>query len=327
MTHKKISRKSLRRIRMTLYFVSILLLIIAVCAGIVGMRFYFSHLTAPKQTGLGGVLSGPKNDYIMIGSSHTALSYILPDMEKAFKAKVYAISYNGLNFSLMLPILEILVKKGILDDTNLIVECYTGTSVVPPNLQDVQLFYHAPPALKKDIIKLLEDNGHLSNKNLFYLLFSSSNDDIITSPITNRIIDRIFYHGIQTSIKSPGMSEAAFAKVVSPVKGKGLCLAPKNIEALHKIIKLLQDHKINTVFVESPMPAAIESDPSYTENKQTLRKIITKSGFPYIDGALKFKNDDHNMFMDAGHLSSAGRKIFTAKVITAIQSRKNSSHK
>jgi len=310
-----IPKKTSRRFLLTLYFVSILLLILFSCVGVAVLKFYFSHLTGPKQTGLGGVLSGVKNDYILLGSSHTALSYQLPEMEKSLDARIYAISYNGLSFSLMYPILQFLSEKDLLKNVHIIIECYTGTAVIKPNLQDIRLYYHAPPALKKRIIKLLADNNQLTKANLYHLLFSSSSKDIVCSPIVNPILDKIFCHGIQTHINSPGMSQNDFATIISPVKGKGLCLDPQNINALNRIFKLLVKNKIQAVFVESPMPAVIESDPSYKQNKEELKKIISKAGFIYIDGAKNFPVNDHNMFMDAGHLSSTGRHVFTKKII------------
>jgi lysophospholipase L1-like esterase len=74
------------------------------------------------------------------------------------------------------------------------------------------------------------------------------------------------------------------------------------------------------IFVDTPMPQPVISNPTIQALKKNFRDILTARHFPYIDGDLGFPVDDPSLFSDGNHLSSKGREEFTSVISAELKS-------
>jgi len=289
---------------------------VALLAFVLSIKFSFSHLTVPAAIGFGEVIKNTP-DVLFIGSSHTRKSYDVRQFEKETGRQAYLLAYNGLNYYFMLPVIEYLLDQETLPST-LVIENYVSTASAAPRLQDKNLYYHAPPALKTSLLDALRENG-VDFQQLYDLVVASKNQDIVSSVAVNPLLNRVFYKGTHARPLTGHISETQFSELTAPwlhaPPGH-----PEQIRALEDLLALLKERKVNAVFVESPMPAPIEQDPVFHSTKKSLAAVIRNSGFEYIDGAEGFPVDDFMNFFDAGHLSVRGRKLFTKRIAKRLRS-------
>lgn len=291
------------------------------CTGLL-VKFYYSHQLTSKHVGLNGVLNESSTiDYLFIGSSHTRMSYDMRLFEKGTNSNSYVVAYNGLSFYYLYPLLKYIVEETDLDIKHFVIESYVLTASTEPVIQDKNLFLSAPPLLKKELLAASSRSTNpLSWKEYYELGISSKNQDLSVSPITEIFLARAYYHGTQQNVGTGSIAEDDFNELKSPLEGDGVTIYSQQREALNNILKLCREHKLKVLFVESPVPSRVEADFVYKKNKILLQKIIKDGGYLYIDGADNYPTGDYKNFLDAGHLSTKGREMFTRKTVKKLLS-------
>jgi hypothetical protein len=82
---------------------------------------------------------------------------------------------------------------------------------------------------------------------------------------------------------------------------------------------LAGSHHIALIFVDTPMPAPVSSNPVIRSFRNEFHDIVTARGLPYVDGNQGFPVDDPSLFSDSNHLSSKGREEFTARIAVPLK--------
>jgi hypothetical protein len=246
------------------------------------------------------------------------MSYDLQLFEQITGKNSYIIAFNGLSYAFSYPLIKLILENENVKIKTLIIENYILTALEQPVLQDENLFYGSPPALKLEYLKLLEQTGKLTWRDYYHLLVSSKTDAIITAPIANHFINKMFYKGSYINRQTGCLPAKKFNQLTFK-SATGRSLPKIQLQALTNLFKLLRKHHVTVIFIESPLPQPIETAPLLQHYKQRLAKIIKAANFAYIDGANGFPINDHRNFLDKGHLSTRGRALFTREIITKIQ--------
>jgi len=305
--------------------ITFILLSVLLTGGGLVFKLNYSHELTSKHAGLNGVLSETKPvDYLLIGSSHTRMSYDMRLFEKETDTNSYVVSYNGLSFYYLYPLLKYIVEETDLDIKNFVIESYVVTASTQPTIQDKNLFLSAPYSLKNELLSASEKSSQpLTWKEQYELVISSKNQDLAVNKITDHFLAKTYYKGTQQNVNSGTISRESFERLKSPLDGNGVTIHRQQREALEKILALCTKHKLKVTFIESPVPANVESNVVYRANKQVLKKVIEESGVVYIDGATGYPIKDYKNFLDAGHLSKQGREIFTRQIAKEFLSADN----
>jgi len=281
---------------------------------LVTIKFFTEHLLAPRNMGLNGALVQRNLDLLLIGSSHTRQSYDIRLLEKTTGLSAFALAYNGDDLKTMSQIIDYLVSRPDRCPRYIVVEAYSALLGRKPDLQDPRYFFDAPPALKMRIIRtyLSEHRRPSALLDVFDLVVNRGNEAIVTYPVNSLLLKRLAYRGGPTGIKTPGVSAEQFSHFTSDATSGQP--DPVQLAALYRIIDIAEHHNISVIFIESPLPKPVSSDPKIQALKADFREILEAHHLRYINGDLDFPNSDPSMFEDNNHLSAAGREKFTLDV-------------
>jgi len=280
-----------------------------------------SHLTAPKNYGWGGVLSGDiKIDSLFIGSSHTRQSYDLKIIEKECRCNPYLFAYSGLGPSFIYIILKYLIEDLNIKPTQVVVEAYPFKILFKPRMYDDRIFHFAPFKVKTEIIKLLNANGDkkLDFTNYVSLFLTGRNETLLLSFFTNSLIKKYSYKGsyqfkVMTSVTQNEFQN--FPKNLTKIENQKT-IQWTVIEYYKKIIKLLKKNNINLLFIDPPLPANIRSSEMAKKTKSILLKALGANKSDYFapwENQIEYTTNPL-YFNDWNHLSSLGRSIFSKDV-------------
>ena len=288
---------------------------------LVALKFFTEHRLAPKNFGLGGVLSEPKLDLLLVGSSHTRKSYDMRLLEKGTGITAsFQLGYDGTDLTMISQMLDYLVARPGHCPRYLVVEAYSTMLARKPDLQDARYFYDAPPSLKREIIRsYLADRSYRSAfLDIFDLVVNRGNDEIVTHPFYSPIVERGSYKGGRTDLFFPGLSPEEFRKL--EVKPQANVPDPAQLSALYRILAVTRSHGIAVIFIDPPMPQPVSSGRDIQLLKKDFGEILSAQHIPYIDGDQGFPINDPSMFSDSNHLSSKGREAFTSIVSVELKS-------
>lgn len=188
-----------------------------------------------------------------------------------------------------------------------------------PYLQDPRYFADAPPALKMKILRTFSsDKGYWANiLDDFDLIVNRGNEEIITYPIYSQALKTGSYKGGRTDFYFAGLSPAKFATLQPSLNGD--LPDPNQLAALDRIIETARRHQIPVIFIDTPLPQPVSSNPVIQSLKQDFKEILTARHVPYIDGNLGFPIGDPELFSDNNHLSSKGREEFTTRISVVLK--------
>jgi len=288
---------------------------------LVALKFFTQDRLALKNFGLGGALSQPKLDLLLIGSSHTRKSYDMRVLEKDTGiTDSFQISYDGTDLSTISQMLDYLVTRADHSPRYLVVEAYTAYLASKPDLRDPRYFFDAPPSLKMAILRCYasQRGDRSSIQDLLDLVVNRGNDEIVTYPFYAPIAERGSYKGGRTDFYFPGLSPEEFRKLkAGPV---GNVPNPAQLAALDHIIDVARSHRISVIFIDPPLPQPISSNPNIQLLKKDFGRILSARQVPYIDGDQLVPIDDPALFSDNNHMSSKGREVFTPIISARLKS-------
>ena len=296
--------------------------VFAILFCLVALKFFTEDRLAPKDFGLGGVLSRPKLDLLLIGSSHTRKSYDMRQLEKMTGVtSSFQIGYNGTDLTTISQMLDYLVSKPDHCPRYLVVEAYSALLARKPDMEDPRYYSDAPPALKRSIIRsyLAGRGGYRSALlDVFDLVVNRGNDEIITYPFYSLIVKKSTYKGGRTDFYFPGLSPEEFRRLRADPAGNAP--NPAQLAALYHILDLTKNHGIPVIFIDTPLPQPVSSEADIQSLKKYFGEILGARHIPYIDGDRGFPVGDPALFSDSNHLSSQGRKVFTSAISVQLKS-------
>lgn len=280
------------------------------------IKIGFEHrCSAGVDAGYSGFIAGPAPDIAFVGSSHTHQSYDIAAVEDATGRASYALSYAALDLNDMALLLEELLPNPAHRPKILVLEAYSAKLARRPELDDFRFFFDAPPGLKLKILaNLMRVRPGLSTwLDVFDLVVNRGTDQLFTYPLNRKFLARLSYKGAYRGHVMRGVSQGEFnqfhAEIVSSSPD------PEQLAALLRIIELCRQNRVRLVLAESPMPKPVSSMPEIQCLKRVFRDEASANHLPYFDGDESFPISDPALFSDAGHLSTAGRELYTSNLI------------
>jgi len=292
----------------------------AILLCIVTLKFFTEHRLALKNCGLAGVLSQPRLDLVLFGSSHTRKSYDMRLLEKATGVTAsYQISYNGTDLIATSQMLEYLCANPEHCPRYIVIEAYSEKLTRTPTIEDPRYFFDAPPSLKRTIIRSYLSGHRYSSSllDIFDLVVNRGNDEIVTYPFYSPIAERNSYKGGRTDFYFSGLSPEVFKKL--ELKLDTNVPDPVQLSAVYHIIDVARSHNVEVIFIDPPMPQPVSSEPDIQALKRYFSEILGARHCLYIDGDRGFPIDDPSLFSDNNHLSSKGREEFTRRISVVLK--------
>jgi hypothetical protein len=294
-------------------FASFLLLFLLVWA-----KFQFEHYCAPTTSGIQGELRQPHTDILLIGSSHTRQGYDAAALERATAKQAFIIAYDGLDPVNMVPLVKMLLQDPARRPTLLVVEVNAENLERAPEIEEPRLFFDAPPAMKRVLIRdyLLTHHGVHAYLDMWTLAANRGSELLLTWPLVHRTIDSLSYHGSYSGRKVSGMSAQDFSSLRIPIDGSNA--NPDQAAALRQIALIAAASHVQLLFADPPMPAPSEAQPEIVALQNQLRALAAAENVPFYEGADSFPTNDPALFHDSNHLSTAGRALYTQEFAQAL---------
>jgi hypothetical protein len=300
------------------YLLALSLSTILLVVGIAGFRYYRSQNFGRPDAGVHGALAHAPFDLLLIGSSHTYLSYDVAALQRDVHAPIYLIGYNALDLSLIAPVIKYLSSNPAARPKEIVIEAYSSNLGRPPTMSDSRLYFESPPELKRLIVSgyFRQHRGLSAFTEMFDLVVNRGNEAILAYPISSKWGGRNTYRGGGIVAAGKGVSAERFASF-RPHLSVGIA-NPGQLEALQEIIDATRRAGIHVMFIESPMPGPVSRSAPIRSLKKVFREKLEQEKLPYLDGDTVFPIDDPEYFEDDNHLSSVGRTKFTAIVAKYI---------
>jgi hypothetical protein len=298
------------------YFAIILLgpILLLVCWGAfkIGLEDRFA---GRNSAGYPGYIAAPPPDVLLIGSSHTRQSYDVEAIEFATGRSAYILAYGSLNMNYMDMILQQVLQDSAHRPKIVVLEAFSAMLSHPPEVGDYRLFFDAPPSLKLKLMSnyLRFHPGASAWLDLFDLVVNRGTDQLLTFPLNNRMMANLSYKGGYRGHIVQGIDESEFQSLHADIVGSSP--DPAQLAALRHIIEICREGKVRLVLAESPMPKPVSSKPEIQSLKRVFRDEASANHLPYLDGDDGFPTTDPALFADAGHLSTAGRNLYTSSLI------------
>jgi hypothetical protein len=288
---------------------------LAILLCLVTIKFFIEHKFTSASAGFEAALAQPRLDLLLIGSSHTRKSYDMQLLEEETGVQsLFLVSYDGVDMTSMSQMLDYMASRPGRCPRHVVVEAYGVLLGRRPDLQDPRFFVEAPPSMKLEILRsYIAGRPYFSAfLDAFDLLVNRGNDEMLAFPLYAWAQKMDSYKGGRAGFNFPGMTPEQFqqlrAKYYDPTPN------PDQVAALNHIMDLAQSQHVGLIFVDTPMPAPVASNPVVASLRSDLKDMVTARGFPFIDGSQGFPNDDPTLFSDGNHLSSKGREEFTARI-------------
>lgn len=296
--------------------IKIILTIIALFVLATAGKLCFSHIAYPKSSGIPGLLSKKKIDYLFIGSSLTRQSYDMELIDKKYNFNAYAVTYNSLSPAMAYKILDFMLTNSKLQLSTVIVEAYPYKLYYSPTaIEDVRLFNSSPLKLKLDILNDIYHSGHAMAK-IYDLVVFADNDYLFSSLFTYKVIEKLSYNGGYRFKKVNGLSKFNRTKELKTSTE----INQRQYQSYTDLINLCKQHNIKIVFIEPFVPDYIQRGNSYTQSKNMIKSLISGTGnIIYDNSKVALNNNDPSLFGDDIHLSTKGRELWTEEIMKVIQ--------
>jgi hypothetical protein len=282
---------------------------------LVTLKFFTEHKFTSASYGFEAALAQPRLDLLLIGSSHTRKSYDMQMLEQATGIhSMFLVSYDGIDMTSISQMLDYMAARPGQCPRHVVVEAYGAVLGRRPDLQDPRYFAEAPPSMKLEILRSYVAGRSYTSAFLdaFDLIVNRGNDEIAAFPFYAWAERVDSYKGGRSGFNFAGLTPEQFRQLKASYNAT--TPNPDQVAALNHIMDLAASHHIALVFVDTPMPAQVSSNPVIASLRTDLRDMVTARGFPFIDGNQGFPDDDPSLFSDSNHMSSKGREEFTARI-------------
>lgn len=262
---------------------------------------------------------------LYLGSSMFRQGLDIDALDNASASDNYILAYNGNQ-----PATEYYELKYLLDHDvhieNMYVDMYVYSAWETPEINDEKLFLETGILEKLNLWKLIKTDSITDNLKAFWRMWVSSNNEIIlTWPISSAIINSQFRNGGTLANTSSASAETLDASDAPNINSQINVTQEYYIRAL---INLAKENHINIVFIETPKYSIVSNHESYLNAMKVYAQILDKESVSYvltentykkintnsIPMVYSFDLTNHEFYMDAFHLSSEGRALFTHKI-------------
>lgn len=291
---------------------------LALLAGTLGLllvvmlaKFGCEHVAAPRTSGIGGAMRCAPVDFLFVGSSHTRQSYDVREFQERTGDSAFLLAYDGLDFRQLAAIVPDLLAEPDRRPRVLVIEGYGVSLARRDELEDSRMFFDAPPRMKWALLRQVLDERPASRGWLdaFDLMANRNNELLLTYPVDAAVIDRLSYRGGYVGKTVPGLHD--FSGLAVPEESTSPNVG--EVAALDSAIATARATGVRVVCLGSPMPGPVERQASIRILQNRLRRLMAAHAVAFFDGADGFPIDDPSLFADSNHLSTAGRKLYTAR--------------
>lgn len=292
----------------------------AILLCLVTLKFFIEHKFTSSNAGFEAALAQPQLDLLLIGSSHTRKSYDVRMLEQSTgDPSLFLVSYDGLDTISMAQMLDVMASTPGHCPRHVVVEAYGAMLARPFDLQDPRYYADATPAMKIAILRAYVAGRPFSSSflDVFDLVVNRGNNEIVAFPLYAWAQKIDSYKGGRSGFNFPGMTAEQFSQLKAEYHGTKP--NPAQVAALNHIMDLAASHNIALLFVDTPMPSPVSSDPVMQSLRHDFQQLVTARGFTFIDGNRNFPVNDPALFTDSNHLSSRGRDEFTARIAAPLK--------
>ena len=287
---------------------------------LVTLKFFTEHKFTTQYAGFQAALAQPQLNLLLIGSSHTRKSYDVRMLEQQTgEHSLFLVSYDGLDMISIAQMLDTMAAAPGHCPRHVVVEAYGAMLARPFDLQDPRYYAEAPPALKLAILREYVAGRPAASSflDVFDLVVNRGNDEIVAFPLYAWAQKLDSYKGGRSGFSFSGMTADQFGRLKAQYYAT--TPNPAQIAALNHVMDLAASRNIALIFIDTPTPGPVSSDPVMQLLRQDFRQLVTSRGFPFIDGNQNFPVNDPSLFSDSNHMSSKGRDEFTASIAAPIK--------
>lgn len=247
-------------------------------------------------------------DTLFIGSS----AYRKGIDMSALSGNAFMLTYNGNEpYNILIELEEILSSGAKIDRA--VIDFNPSMMDRGADLSDKRLLWDISFSGK---IKLWEAIAKEESSDFFTFYdywILSNNDYMVTYPISYKLISSRYYLGGGIpSEDSPGQS-ADVLDSLPVIENPGL--NQLQLDSIDNIVKLLDSHDIECVFLEAPRYFSMANDINYLNKKKTLRKHMDDKGYKYLLAEdMEYDTTNAGFFADLTHMSGEGKREFTEKI-------------
>jgi hypothetical protein len=303
-----------------LYLFMLLAAAFGILLCLVTLKVLTEHKFTSANSGFEAALAQPQLDLLLIGSSHTRKSYDMRLLEKTTgDHSIFLVNYDGTDLTAISQMLDYMASNPGTCPRHVVVEAYGVLLGRKPDLQDPRYFAEAPPSLKIEILRTYMAGRPFGSAflDLFDLVVNRGNEEILAFPLYAWAQNVDSYKGGRIGSSFGGMTPEEFRQL--KVDFYTASPNPDQVKALHHIMDLSARNHIALVFIDTPMPGPVSSDPTVRSLRKDFEDIVTTGGFPYMDGNQNFPVDAPSLFSDNNHLSSLGQEEFTARIAIPLK--------
>ena len=271
---------------------------------------YAWHLMKNYNYGIPALIEQGEIDNLYMGSSMFRQALSIDVLEKESKETHYILTYNGNQPFMEYIELEYLLKKGV-KIKRLYLDMYVYTLASDPQISDEKIFSEIDIVTKKQVEALIE---HIQPADRWSMWVTSNNEQLLMMFITGTLINNTFRNGV-TLVECIGMDIGAYKKLCPPMEPDSI--NSLQISAIKNIINICSNNDIELIFLDTPKSHAVCDSANYRNIMKEYSDILEGYNVKHIVQGVDydFDTDNSKFFMDAVHLSSEGRKVFTEELI------------
>lgn len=292
---------------------SILIIVLSLVITVVIKNEYSRLLLKDASYGIPALIEKREIRNLYIGSSMFRQGLDIYILEDGCEDS-YILAYNGNQPATEQIELEYILDKGV-TIKNLYVDMYLYTLTANPSISDEKIFLELDTSTK---YKLWDEICEHKLDTFWSMWVTSNNDQLLTWPVSSRIVNSQFHKG-GTISETGSLSTNEYIKLSAPTSDN--VVDDKQRDAIVDIIKLCEENDINLCFVDTPKSLSVCTDESYRQGMDDYRKLLDEHNVLYICQGEDYDFDISNSryYQDAIHLSSVGRREFSAILNDAIR--------
>ena len=264
---------------------------------------------------------GAKN--LFVGSSMFRQGIDIFAAEKALGEDCFILAYNGNQ-----PILEYyelfyLLKNGARFE-RVYLDMYAYSVASPPKISDERILLQSDFSFKRELYKELKKAGQ---GGVWWEMFvTSNNKTLLTYPVSYRFVDRLYHKGGSVQTNRGTTAERLVEAEMPKIESSGFNEIQKTY--LEKIIALCRENQIEMIFIETPKYHSVSEDASYQSVMRAYIGLLQENTVDYVLSSytaeqlhiadkktVAFDSFEASSFLDYVHLSSDGRKKYSALLV------------
>lgn len=286
---------------------------------------YSCKLYRNSNSGLQKIIYQKEVENLFLGSSMFRQGIDIYSIEEDFGSNSFILAYNGNQ-----PFSEYYELKYLIDNNvkinNVFFDMYAYSIVAKPKISDSRIFLHTDIKFKKQIFYDLVKYGQGNFSTWWEMFVTANNETLFTYPITNKILNKLYYKGGNIQNNQGITIEKMLASKKPEMEADRINEIQK--EYLLKIIQLCKKENINLFFIETPKFITIYEDSDYQNIMMDYIAILEENNMKYfisdylineissyMNSFYSFNSENSEYFLDYVHLSSKGRKEYSQELI------------